>query len=67
MQLAPAPYDPAGWSENSYRESWEVQLGYLVQRNAINIEPVPLPAGVRVVPGEHAQLIVASGWRTGTR
>ena len=65
--LGPAPYDPAGWNETLYRETWEAQVGYLLQRNAAVVEEVPVAPGTRIVPQEKAQLIMASGWKPAAR
>jgi hypothetical protein len=62
--LAPAPYDPVGWSESAYTEAWSLQAGYLLRTRALSAERVPLPGNQPVNPYENAELVEVRGWRT---
>ena len=61
--LAPAPYDPVGWSEGAYAETWSMQAGDLLQTHALNAEIVPLPGDQPISTYENPMLIMAQGWK----
>lgn len=60
--LAPAPYDPVGWSEAAYRDAWASQVAYFV--NAHALRRTVSKAGPRLVnPFEKVELLLVEGWR----
>ena len=61
--LAPAPFDPVGWSEAAYTTAWSMQAAHLLQTRALRAEIVPLPGDQLINPYENAQLILVQGWK----
>lgn len=43
--LAPAPWDPVGWDEESYRNTWSDQLGYFIGIHALRYAVQEIPSG----------------------
>ena len=62
--LAPAPYDPAGWSEGAYQTSWNLRTTHFLQTRAGRAEEVPLNLTQPVNAHENARVVVLQGWRS---
>jgi hypothetical protein len=61
--FAPAPFDPAGWSEDAYTRTWSVQAGYFVQTHAGTAETFGPIGNQPIDPYEDAQIMEVRGWQ----
>ena len=61
-RLAPAPHDPAGWSEGPYARSWSMQMVDFLRRHRKEGAVVVLPDAGPVQRLEIARLQVMTGW-----
>lgn len=61
--LPPAPHGPRGWRAAPYLDRWELRLGELVRRHAVDVWRVDVPVSGRVLPWERLPLVMAEGWR----
>jgi len=62
-ELPAAPGGPRGWHADPYLESWELQLGALLERHGVERERVTLPPVGSVNAWESLPVGVVRGWR----
>jgi hypothetical protein len=63
VYYAYAPNGPRGWASAPYLESWELQLGALLEGHAREGAKVPLPDLGRVNAWENMPVVMMEGWR----
>ncbi len=63
--LAPAPYDPAGWSEAAYQTSWNLRTTHFLQTRAGRAEEIEIDGTQPVNAHENARVVMLQGWRGG--
>lgn len=61
--LAPAPYDPVGWSEAAYTMEWATEVGYFIQAHASKGESLNPLTKQPVNSFEDISLLVLEGWQ----